>query len=148
MNQKLGKRKRRRLDEARARSENPTSDASRSATRFFHGGNAGLRVGGYILPPSETGVSPNGFVPGGARRIDRIYIASDLTAAIGWASAHPAPIVYEVEPEGEAINDPDHKGQGISFECKKAKIVAIHTIPPHIIENARAAPRQLGEAKK
>jgi hypothetical protein len=131
MNQKLGKRKRRRLQaKARAQSAAAANATPAHVRRFFHGGLAGLKVGGYILPPSETGVSPNGFMPPGVRRIDRIYVTTDPTVAIGWASFHPAPLLYEVEPEGEVINDPDHKGEGISF------------IPAHVIEKARTALRQ------
>jgi hypothetical protein len=149
MNQKLGKRKRRRLQaKARAQSAAAANATPAHVRRFFHGGLAGLKVGGYILPPSETGVSPNGFMPPGVRRIDRIYVTTDPTVAIGWASFHPAPLLYEVEPEGEVINDPDHKGEGISFECEKAKIVAVHVIPAHVIEKARTALRQRVELQK
>jgi hypothetical protein len=111
----------------------------RAAVRYLHGGKANLKVGAYLLPPSVTGVAQNGEVPEHVRRKDRVYITTDPNTAIFWATANRASHFYEVEPEGELTDDPDHKGKGISFECEKAKIVAVHVIPEETIEQARAA---------
>jgi hypothetical protein len=42
-------------------------------------------------------------------------------------------VVYKVEPEGSIEDDPDVDTPGISFQCQKAKIVAIHEIPLHML---------------
>jgi hypothetical protein len=78
-------------------------------------------------------------VPDHVRRKDRVYITTDTNTAILWATANRAPHFYEVEPEGELTDDPDHKGKGISFECEKAKIVAVHAISEETIKQAQAA---------
>jgi hypothetical protein len=141
MNEKLGKRKRRRL---LAQRRLPFAIDKPPAARYFHGGNAGLKVDDYILPPSVTGVPQNGIVSSQVRRKDRVYVTTDVVAAIGWASAHPRPQLYEVEPEGELTSDPDDKRTGVTAECSKAKIAVVHTIPEDTIEKARAALRNLG----
>src|SRR5665213_1312644 len=127
MNHKLGKRKRKLLGKA---ASSPAALHPVAAFRYLHGGKAGLKVGAYLLPPSVTGVAQNGVVPDCVRRKDRVYITTDPNTAIVWATACGASNFYEVEPKGELTDDPDHKGSGISFECEKAKIVAIHPISP------------------
>ncbi len=42
-----------------------------STRRYFHGGVPNLKIGGYILPPCETG-------RGGAGLLDRVYITTDV----------------------------------------------------------------------
>jgi hypothetical protein len=125
MNQKLGKRKRRRLA---AKARIGVGKESRSKP-YFHGGNGGLEVDGYILPPLITGASQNGIVPDHIRRNDRIYMVRNFTQAVPWAAHHPKPVVYEVEPEGSIEDDLDVDTSGISFQGQKARIVAIHEIP-------------------
>src|SRR6266849_10338620 len=136
MNQKLGKRKRRQL----AAQGRITVNKQADVTPYFHGGNGGLEVGGYILPPSITGAPQNGNVPTHVRRNDRIFMVRNFIDAAPWAAHHPKPVVYEVEPEGSVEDDPDVDAPGISFQCQKAKIVAIHQIP---LEMLRAAQRLL-----
>lgn len=135
MNHRLGKRKRKLLEKT-ASSPAPIQPA---AVRYLHGGKANLKAGVYLLPPSVTGVAQNGVVPDHVRRKDRVYITTDPNTAIVWATANRASHFYEVEPEGELADDPDHKGKGISFECEKAKIVAVHEIPEGTIKKAQAA---------
>ena len=67
MNERMGKRKRRRLA---AKGLLPC----KKQPRYFHGGNFGLLIGEYILPPSVTGVPQNGDVSPDIRRNDRIYM--------------------------------------------------------------------------
>lgn len=129
MNQKLGKRKRRQLAADKGLGEPPKI--------FFHGGNEGLKVGDYILPPETTGVSPNGYVPSHIRRKDRIFIVKNFVQAAPWAAQHPHPVIYEVEAEGKIEDDPDNKKPGTSFQCPKAKIIAIHTVPADMLHAAR-----------
>jgi hypothetical protein len=136
MNHKLGKRRRRLLERA---TSSPVVAKPVAAVRYLHGGKAGLKVGAYLLPPAVTGVEQNGVVPDHVRRKDRVYITTDPNTAIVWATGCHASHFYEVEPEGELTDDPDHKGQGISFECKKAKIVSVHPISVETQKKARAA---------
>ena len=133
MNQKLGKRKRRRLA-AKARSKAGRHSDQRP---YFHGGNAGLKVGGYILPPSETNAPQNGNVPSHIRGKDHIYMVRDFIEAAPWAAHHLNPTIYEVEPEGAIENDPDVDKPGLSYRCPKAKIVAVHEIPANLLAAAK-----------
>jgi hypothetical protein len=136
MNHKLGKRKRKSLEKA---APSPAAMLPVAAVRYLHGGKADLKVGACLPPPSVTGVAQNGVVPDDVRRKDRVYITTDRNTAIVWATACGASHFYEVEPKGELTDDPDHKGKGVSFECEKAKIVAIHPISPETQKKAREA---------
>jgi len=133
MNQKLGKRKRRTLA-AKVRPKIPGQSDQRP---YFHGGNAGLEVGGYILPPSETNAPQNGNVPSHIRGKNHIYMVRDFVKAAPWAAHHPNPIIYEVKPEGTVENDPDVEKPGLSYRCPKAKIVAVHQIPANLLVAAK-----------
>jgi hypothetical protein len=109
--------------------------------KYYHGGAAGLRVGGSILPPTITGVrAAIDSVPEAeplrqqgelvARR-DRVYITADLDAARLFAALHPDGTakrggdVYEVEPLGEVEPDPDCLTPGYSWRCERARILRI-----------------------
>jgi hypothetical protein len=130
MNRKLGKRKRRLQEQAA-----PATAKAVTSRRYFHGGRAGFKT---IFPPSVTGAEQNGVVPDRVRRKDRVYVTTDVATAILWASQHSSPMLYEVEPEGAIEADPDHKGVGVSFQCERAKIVALHTIPEETLQQARS----------
>lgn len=107
---------------------------------YFHGGQRGLRIGGYILPPSETKkFSTSDYIANQVHRRDRVYITPDLAAASLYASVHQLPTVYEVVPEGDLEPDPDCFEPGLSSACPRAKIVAIHKVPGKIIKRARKA---------
>jgi hypothetical protein len=133
MNQKLGKRQRRRL----AAKDRLTIRGQTGQRPYFHGGNAGLEVGAYILPPSETNAQQNGNVPSHIRGKDHVYMVRDFIEAAPWAAHHPHPIIYEVEPEGAVENDPDVEKPGLSYRCPKAKIVAVHQIPADLLAAAQ-----------
>ena len=109
------------------------------ATRFFHGGNGGLRIGEYILPASVTGAeSASDFANmRGLHRKDRCYVTTAIDAAQLFASAAKDPVVYEVELEGNLEDDPDCKTAGHSYACEKAKIIAVHKIRGKLIKKAR-----------
>jgi len=97
-------------------------------TRYYHGGNRGLKVGQFILPPSETGKeSASDFGAEKVHRKDRVYVSARLEDAQFFASGSKTPVVYEVEPDGEIEPDPDCK-VGVTFSCVKAKIVGIHNV--------------------
>ncbi|MGY4177777.1 hypothetical protein ACVIHH_003068 [Bradyrhizobium sp. USDA 4518] len=139
MNQKLGKRKKRRL-KGRARGVAKNSRGDRRP--YFHGGNAGLEIGKYILPPAETNAPQNGVVPSNIRGKDHIYMVREFVKAAPWAAHHKNPVIYEVEPEGEIENDPDVDQPGLSYRSKRARIVAIHSIPADMLAAAQALLRQ------
>jgi hypothetical protein len=104
--------------------------------RYYHGGDAGLLVGQYILPPDVTGKdNMAGLNP--LRKRDRVYVTKDIAGAMFFASRSDSPIVYEVTPDGDIEDDPDHKKKGISFACPKAKIVAIYQVPNEVIQRNR-----------
>jgi hypothetical protein len=104
--------------------------------RYFHGGNRKLRVGDYILPPSETGVrGMSNLNP--LCRLDRVYVTPSIVDARFFASAATDPVVYEVVPDGEIEPDPDCKRPGGSFACPRAKIIAIQKIPGKVIQKNR-----------
>ena len=105
---------------------------------YFHGGNRGLHVGDFILPPSETGVT---CMAHAHHRKDRAYITPDIVDANFYASDpdHDHPVVYVVKPIGEIEPDPDCNRPGGSFTCEKAEIIAIRSIPGKVIKKARKA---------
>ena len=111
------------------------------STRYFHGGNKGLPVGAYILPPSTTkALSTSDLVfTSGNHREDRVYVTTVLRDAQLFASPNKNPVVYEVEPEGTLEDDPDVEQSGRSYACEKAKIIAIHKVPGKLIMKARKA---------
>jgi hypothetical protein len=101
--------------------------------RYFHGGNRKLRVGDYILPPSETGVTGIASLNPLCRR-DRVYVTPSIVDARFFASAASDPVVYEVVPDGAIEPDPDCNRPGGSFACPKAKVIAIQKIPGKVIK--------------
>ena len=105
--------------------------------RYYHGGVGGLLVGQYILPPNETG-KDNMIGLNPLRKTDRVYVTKDIAGAMFFASGHDVPAVYEVTPEGIIEDDPDHKINGISFACPKAKIIAIHSVSSEVVRRNRA----------
>ena len=112
---------------------------AKPVAHYFHGGNRGLKVGDYILPPSNTGRdSASDFGAQNVHRKDRVYVSTGQSHAEFFASASPRPVVYEVEPEGEIEPDTDCIS-GVSFACPKAKIIAIHEISGETITKHRKA---------
>jgi hypothetical protein len=111
-------------------------------TRYFHGGNRGLKVGDYILPASATRrASASDFGAEKTHQKDRVYVSTNPSHAQFFASASRDPVVYEVEPEGELEPDPDCR-TGVSFACSKAKIISVHKIPGKIIKKHKKAMRR------
>jgi rifampin ADP-ribosylating transferase len=117
----------------------PIQGNANPVVRYFHGGDRGLKVGDYILPPSDTGrPSVSDFGAQIVHRKDRVYVSTRLGDAQFFASASQKPVVYEVEPEGDLAPDPDCIS-GVSFTCSKAKIIAVHKIRGKIIKKHQKA---------
>jgi hypothetical protein len=117
----------------------PKEGTAKPVTRYFHGGNRGLKVGDYILPPSQTGrESASNFGAGIVHRKDRVYVSTRQNDAQFFAAASHEPVVYEVEPIGEIMLDPDCTS-GVSYACPKAKVIAVHKISGKSIKKARKA---------
>jgi hypothetical protein len=96
----------------------------------------GLQVGDCIRPPNDTG-KDNMIGLNQLRRKDRVYVTKDIAGAMFFASRSDNPKVYEVTPEGELEDDPDHKGTGVSFASRKAKIIAVYHVPEEIVRRNR-----------
>jgi hypothetical protein len=92
---------------------------------FFHGGVAGLKVGGFILPPRETGQGHP------YESDDRVYMTTDLVQAVNCAMITNGR-VYHVEPVGRL--GPDDDGHfGPDYTARRAVILAHATVPPRMI---------------
>jgi hypothetical protein len=104
--------------------------------RYYHGGDGGLLVGQYIEPPNVTG-KDNMIGLNPLRNKGRVYVTKDIAGAMWFASRSDTPTVYEVTPEGNIEDDPDHTGKGISFTCPRAKIIGFHNIPDEVIQRNR-----------
>jgi rifampin ADP-ribosylating transferase len=115
--------------------------------RYYHGGDDGLKIGEYILPPNDTG-KDNMIGMNPLRRKDRVYLIKDIAGAMWFASRSDNPMVYEVTPEDDLEDDPDHKIKGISFACPKAKIIALHNVPPDVILRNRLQMQAIALAQK
>lgn len=117
------------------------------ATRYYHGGVGGLRVGDMVLPPSETGARcSSDYGAGGVHRRDRVYVATDPHAALLWGSLTPGNrgCAYRVEPIGNLEPDPDCDQPGLSFACPRARVVAVRKITTkerRILRMAAGVPR-------
>ena len=103
----------------------------------YHAGPVGLRA---ILPPSVTG-APSTASYGAAAicRRDRVYVTTDLMAAIAFASLvppHGAGAVYEVEPVNP-VADPDCNLPGLSFEAESARIIRRVPVAGKALKQAR-----------
>lgn len=94
---------------------------SQNQERFYHGGPGGIK--GHILPPDVTGAkSLANYSNMDFCDTSKVYVSTCKYSAALYATWKGAR-VYEVEPIGELVPDPDHSGRGVSFMCDKAKIV-------------------------
>lgn len=101
---------------------------------FYHGGVGGLRIGGWILPPTVTGAKTSesyANYPPGVYRPDQVYMVTDLGKAKMFAALGPTPVrgrggdVYRVQPALLVALDPDGAVEGESWCAPAALIVAI-----------------------
>ena len=108
--------------------------AERGGSRYWHGGQRGLSVGEYLLPPEESGYRHGSgeYMDAYERRssgyrFDRVYLTTIRAAAVMYAALHPSGgCVYEVQPEGELEPDPDCIEPGLSMAVQRARIIALH----------------------
>lgn len=104
---------------------------------FYHGGQAGLRVHGFILPPRESGARDTLLAAAKdaglntPARDDVVYVTTLYDAAVMFAALHPSGgAIYRVRPIGALIEDPDCKVPGESFECERAQILEVIRLKP------------------
>jgi hypothetical protein len=93
--------------------------------RFHHGGDEGLKVGDHILPSKDTGKN-NMIGRNPLWREDRVYFTKNIGDAWCFAARSNNPRVYEVTPLGKLEDDPELPTKGISFQCPKARIIALY----------------------
>jgi len=106
---------------------------------YLHGGQRGLEVGSYLLPPDVTKAKGTireqavrmGLATDGVSRGDRVYMTTRWEAAVLYAALHPSlGQVYVVTPEGELEEDPDCNEGGISYQAPKALITRAVDLHP------------------
>jgi hypothetical protein len=92
---------------------------------LFHGGVAGLEIGGFVLPPDETGRAGSGWS-------HRVYVTTDLRQAV-FAARLVHGLVYLVRPIGRL--GPDDDGTcGPHYTAKKALILNRAPLPQRVID--------------
>ena len=111
---------------------------------YFHGGQPDLNVGDYILPAAEAGTVQQHLIERCERAGEaHIYDPSVayVSASIEWATLYAAyhrsgrGELYEVEPEGKIVSDPDIvyidgvPACDFSYRCERARIVRKIKIP-------------------
>lgn len=113
-------------------------------SRYFHGGQSGLKVGDYILPATVTGTKHRlGERAKQAYRADRVYLCATVQLAAVFAKVHPSEgWVYEVEPEGMLASDYHCSVPGAAFSCEKARIVKVF-VPGLMTNSGAIRPLQL-----
>lgn len=99
------------------------------ATTYWHGGARGLTVGDQIVPAVELDRLPATYL---ADFYDsdptRVHMTSDHLLGRSYASQFctlGGGDLYEVEPVGELVEDPDYLGLGVSWTAPRALIVAV-----------------------
>lgn len=96
---------------------------------YYHGGQPGLKVGMFILPPDITKApSCSEYGAAGIHRKDRVYLCTVMEGALIYAALHPSGdgCVYQCEPVGDIEPDPDwHGEEGVSVQSPKARIVKV-----------------------
>ncbi|KSV95424.1 hypothetical protein [Sinorhizobium sp. GL28] len=110
------------------------------AVRYFHGGYGGLSVGQFVLPPAMTGApSTAQFGAHGVCDTSKVYVCTDLHAALFFAGGHPSGNgkVYEVAPAGELTADPDALIDGLSYSCDKARVLRVIRVKGKLIKQIR-----------
>jgi hypothetical protein len=115
--------------------------------RFYHGGDDGLKVGEDILPSKDIGKN-NMIGKNPLWRDDRVYLTKNIGDAWCFAARSKIPRVYEVTPLGDLEDDPDFPTKGVSFQCPKAKIIALYDEPPGIVEYCREILRKMAAQKR
>lgn len=102
---------------------------------WWHGGPR--IVGDLVLPAKQTGVTPLDSDPTG----EWVHVTSSRVAAVMFSCAQPVPWIYEVEPIGPLVDDPDRIGDDptMSMRCASARIVRRYKPSNREIAISRAA---------
>lgn len=107
--------------------------------RYFHGGVPGLVRGDLLLPPAATGtertLTADVLDMGGTARLDRVYVTTGREVARVYAALRPDGALYEVEPVGELVADPDCRVAGVSYEVPAARVVRV--VDPRVLARLR-----------
>jgi hypothetical protein len=93
-----------------------------SARRLLHGSHAQLAPGHTILPAHALGLPPRLKTPNQPRYSPLwVYVTerADYAACFG--------TVYEVEPIGTLVRDPDAKW---AWRCRRARVIGRHSASP------------------
>ena len=104
---------------------------------YYHASKRGLKI---ILPPSVTGaVSTASYGAASVCRRDRVYITTSWELAHWFAamSPHKSVGIYEVEPIGDIVHDPDCAAQNLSYECEQARIIKMHKPRGKLLKQVR-----------
>jgi hypothetical protein len=112
---------------------------------FYHGGKAGLPVGGYILPAKEIGYNEmerafkimygrdytiEDAVAEGIYDPNYVYLTTDLAYATTRAAVKRG-WVYEVEPVGKVESDVDF----LAYRCSRARIISRVHVPENDLKS-------------
>jgi hypothetical protein len=54
-----------------------------------------------------------------------VYVTAAREVARAYAALYPDGALYEVEPVGELVADPDCAAVGVSWECERARVVRV-----------------------
>jgi hypothetical protein len=86
-------------------------------------------------PPPRTGGPPVTNIRNTSSPHWRGWLKPENRCLVPFNSfAEYAPeLVYEVTLKGTLEDDPDHKGTGVSFACRKAKTIAIYNVLPDVV---------------
>lgn len=108
--------------------------------KYFHGGYGGLRVGQYVEPPAVTKApSLARFGARGVCDTSKVYVSTIFDGALLYGCMHHSGEgkVYEVEPVGELLEDPDAKSRGLSFSCDRAKVIKVYRLKGKTIKRVQ-----------
>src|SRR5690606_14659303 len=107
--------------------------------RYFHGGVPGLVRGDLLLPPATTGtersLTADVLDMGGRARRDRVYVTTGREVARVYAALYVDGSLYEVEPVGELVPDPDCGVPGVSWEVPAARVLRV--VDPVVLVRGR-----------
>lgn len=111
----------------------------RPPARYFHGGVPGLVRGDLLLPPVATGtvrtLTADVLDMGGRARRDRVYVTTGREVARVYAALFLDGALYEVEPVGELVPDPDCAVAGVSWEVPAARVLRV--VDPVVLVRSR-----------
>ena len=94
--------------------------------KYYHGGKRGIPRNAFILPPIITKArSLAEFGAAGVTRLDRVYVTTEIQAALLYAAGCKNGVIYECEPLGTIEPDPDCRLAGLSYQCEKARVIRI-----------------------